>query len=95
MKEAGFIKGFGVIIIAVALLAASGISVREHLSPDEIASTTEKVAERGESFYTEHIEKPLDTIIITPATIVWDHVEEYGVESVVGWLENILHANNL
>lgn len=91
MKEAGFIKGSLIIIIAVVVLAASGISVREHLNPSEIASTTEQAAERGENFYTEHLEKPLNTIIITPATIAWEHVEKYGVESAAGWLENILN----
>jgi hypothetical protein len=90
-KSPGFIKAALIIIVAVAILAASGISVREHLSPDEIASTTEQVAERGENFYTKHVEVPLHTIIFTPATIVWEYIEEYGVGSVTDWLENTMN----
>ncbi|MEX2369273.1 MAG: hypothetical protein WD552_02695 [Candidatus Paceibacterota bacterium] len=90
-KQLGFIKAALVIITAVVLLAVSGISVREHLNPSELASTTEQVAERGENLYTQRLEKPLNTFIITPATVAWEHIEQYGVGSVAGWLEDILN----
>ena len=94
-KSPGFIKAALIIIVAVAILAASGISVRDNLNPEQIASTTEQVAERGENFYTRHVEVPLHTIIITPATIVWEYIEEYGVGSVESWLETILSVNTI
>jgi hypothetical protein len=90
-KPAGFIKGFFVILVAVVLLAVSGISVRKYLNPEKMASTTEQVTQKGESFYTQRLEKPLNTIIITPASIAWEYIEEYGVGSITDWFHEILN----
>lgn len=89
-QESGFIRIPLLIIVAILILFLSGVSLRNQVENLEPQETAQYISSRAENIYINHLQLPIEQLVVQPATVVWKYTKEYGISVIAGFLGSLL-----